>query len=67
MKFNVWKHSDFGDAAQWYVVSEAPTLEAAKLLEEEVNRKDCDCSTAILPKGEVPDGYERERALIRRG
>jgi hypothetical protein len=67
VKFKVWKRPDFGDVAQWLVVDEAPTLEAAKLLEDAVNRNDCDCSTAVLPEGETPDGYEREQALIRRG
>jgi hypothetical protein len=67
MKFKVWKRPDFGDIAQWHVVDEASALETARLLEEAVHQHDCNCSTAVLPEGEVPAGYERELALIRRG
>lgn len=67
MKFLVWKRPDFGEFAQWRVVGEAPTLEEAKKLEDEVNQNDCDCSTISLPEGARPDGYAQERSNIRRG
>jgi hypothetical protein len=63
----VWKRPDFGEFAQWRVVGEASTLKEGEKLEEEINRNDCDCSTAVLPEDARPNGYADERAAIRRG